>query len=263
MPQEPWAEADLLLGAPETSLNFRFSRREPVSLFKPILAGAQLPERLIACLGAAIGIGLTIVICSQIPRESANLPIIVAPLGASAVLAFAVPSSPLAQPWPIVGGNVISTLIGIAAFNAIPNQSLAAGIAVGAAILAMSFLRCLHPPGGAAALTAVIGSNDIHAAGYAFAFAPVGINSVALVTLAIFFHRATARSYPHNPAPPPAGAPAAGMHLEDIDAALADMHEEFDISRADLDALLSRAEMHARARGAGQLPPRPPLPFTD
>jgi hypothetical protein len=48
MPQEPWAEADLLLGAPETSLNFRFSRREPVSLFKPILAGAQLPERLIA-----------------------------------------------------------------------------------------------------------------------------------------------------------------------------------------------------------------------
>ncbi|MER8170616.1 HPP family protein, partial [Acinetobacter baumannii] len=90
---------------------------------------------------------------------------------------------------------------------------------------------------GAAALTAVIGSQGIHAAGYGFAFAPVGINSVALVSIAMFFHRATARTYPHVHAVVPAAAgivttelQAPGLHMADIDAALGDMHESFDIS---------------------------------
>jgi CBS domain-containing membrane protein len=214
--------------------------------FHPIIVGANLPERLIACLGATICIALTIVVSAQFPLVAADLPIIVAPLGASAVLVFAVPASPLAQPWPVVGGNIISTLIGVAAFNLVPNGTVAAGVAVGAAILVMSLLRCLHPPGGAAALTAVISGGGIHAAGYDFAFAPVGINSIALVSLAVIFHRATARSYPHRAVAPPT-APA-GLHLADIDAALAEMHESFDISRDDLDALLSRAEAHAMKR---------------
>jgi CBS domain-containing membrane protein len=218
-------------------------------LFKPILAGAQWPERLIACLGAAIGIALTFIVCAELPLAASDLPIIVAPLGASAVLVFAVPASPLAQPWPVVGGNIISTLVGVAAFQLVPHPAAAAGVAVGGAILVMSLLRCLHPPGGAAALTAVIGSQGVHAAGFAFAFAPVGINSIALVSLAMFFHRMSGRSYPHQPAPP-APLPV-GFHAEDIDAALAEMHESFDISREDLDTLLSRAELHAAARRKG------------
>ncbi len=202
---------------------------------------------MIACLGAAIAISLTIVVCAGLPLAATDVPIIVAPLGASAVLVFAVPSSPLAQPWPVLGGNVISTLVGVAAFNAVPNTTIAAGVAVGGAILAMSLLRCLHPPGGAAALTAVIGSQGIHAAGYSFAFAPVGINSIALVSIAMFLHRATARNYPHEPAIA-SPQPVAGLHAADIDAALADMHESFDISRKDLDALLNHAERHAKLR---------------
>jgi CBS domain-containing membrane protein len=122
---------------------------------------------------------------------------------------------------------------------------LAAGLAVGGAIALMSLCRCLHPPGGAAALTAVIGSEAIHAAGYAFAFAPVALNSIALVSLGMFFHRMTGHTYPHEPAP---AAPLPGFHLEDIDAALADLPDSFDISREDLDALLSKAEAHALAR---------------
>ncbi len=218
-----------------------------MQFFRPILAGATLAERLIACLGAAIAIALTIVVCAGLPLAATDVPIIVAPLGASAVLVFAVPSSPLAQPWPVLGGNVISTLVGVAAFNAVPNTTIAAGVAVGGAILAMSLLRCLHPPGGAAALTAVIGSQGIHAAGYSFAFAPVGINSIALVSIAMFLHRATARNYPHEP---DIASPRlhAGLHAADIDAALADMHESFDISREDLDALLNHAERHAKLR---------------
>ena len=103
-----------------------------------------------------------------------------------------------------------------------------------------------HPPGGAASLTAVTGSPAIHTAGYSFAFTPVGINSIVLP--AILFHRMSARSYPHHPAAIPAAAAQTGLHLADIDAALEEIHESFDISREDLDALLTRAELHARAR---------------
>ena len=216
-------------------------------LFQPLLAGATLPGRLIACVGAVIGIALTIIVCSGLPPLGPDLPIIVAPLGASAVLVFAVPASPLAQPWSVVGGNVLSTLVGVAMFQAISSLPLAAGCAVGGAILVMSLARCLHPPGGAAALTAVIGSQGIHAAGFAFAFAPVAINSIALVALGMFFHRATGRSYPHEPAVIPP-TPVALIQPEDVDAALEDMHDSFDIAREDLDMLFAHAERHARAR---------------
>ncbi len=199
-------------------------------------------------------VALTFVICMQFPISYADVPIMVAPIGASAVLAFAVPASPLAQPWAVVGGNILSALVGIAAARYVPDMAIAAGIAVGGAILVMSLCRCLHPPGGAAALTAVIGSHGIHAMGYSFAFAPVGLNSIALVSLATFFHRLSGHSYPHRPLAPPkevdALRAAAGFHIEDIDRALADMHESFDISREDLDLLLSQAELHAIKRHA-------------
>jgi len=222
------------------------------AIFRPILAGAELFPRLLAVIGGAIGVGLTFFLCAQFPISHADLPIIVAPIGASAVLAFAVPASPLAQPWSVVGGNTISALVGVAAARYVPDAGVAAGVAVGGAILFMTLCRCLHPPGGAAALTAVIGSQSIHDAGFAFAFAPVALNSIALVSLAMFFHRMTGHSYPHQPLAPPAQVDeiraAAGFHLEDIDRALADMHESFDISREDLDLLLSQAELHALKR---------------
>ena len=216
--------------------------------FKPILAGATLWNRLVACLCATVAIALTIVICRGLPFDVADLPVIVAPLGASAVLVFAVPASPLAQPWPVVGGNIISTLVGVTAVRFIPDPTLAAGLAVGGAILIMSLLRCLHPPGGAAALTAVIGGHGIQAAGYGFAFAPIGINSIALVSIAMVLHRATGHTYPHVSGPPSAPAAPSGLHATDIDAALEDMHETFDISREDLDMLLTHAERHAATR---------------
>jgi CBS domain-containing membrane protein len=222
-----------------------------LAVIRPILAGATLRERLTACAGAVACISLTMLICARFLPANA-IPVIVAPLGASAVLLFAVPASPLAQPWPVIGGNIVSALVGVTASRWIPDPVVSAGIAVGGAILVMSLLRCLHPPGGAAALTAVIGGPAIHAAGYAFAFTPVGLNSVALVVLAIVFHRLTRRSYPHRAAIAPAATgieqEAPEFHPADVDAALADMHESFDIAREDLDLLLSRAELYARKR---------------
>src|SRR5690606_419609 len=107
--------------------------------------------------------------------DTASLPLIVAPIGASAVLLFAVPASPLAQPWSIVGGNTISALVGVTVVTFVKEPVLAIGLAVSLAILAMSLTRSLHPPGGAAALTAVIGGLAVSRAGFWFPFVPVAI----------------------------------------------------------------------------------------
>lgn len=213
-------------------------------LFHPILSGAHAADRLFDCFGAGLGIAFAAVIAAWSGLLPGDLPLLVAPLGASAVLVFAVPASPLAQPWPVIGGNTISAVVGVAVFHLVPGVAAAGSVAVAAAILIMSLMRCLHPPGGASALTAVIGSSAIHAAGFSFALLPVALNSVSLVLVGLLFHRFSRHSYPHRSAAVADG----GLLLADIDAALEDMHEDFDISREDLGALLSRAELHAAER---------------
>jgi CBS domain-containing membrane protein len=116
-----------------------------------------------------------------VPLIGANLPVLIAPMGASAVLLFAVPSSPLAQPWSILGGNVVSAVTGVLIFKIFGHSALALGVAVACAILAMSLLRCPHPPGGAVAMTAVIGGPAIWHAGFAFPFDVVALNSFVLI----------------------------------------------------------------------------------
>ena len=231
-------------------------------LFRPILAGATLRERLVACLGALAGITLTGLICGLFFGQGPHIPLIVAPMGASAVLLFAVPASPLAQPWPIIGGNTISAFMGVLAAHFIPDPVVAIGVGVSLAIAAMSLTRSLHPPGGAAALTALIGGPAVTSAGFLFPLFPVCVNSVILVALGIAFHRISRRSYPHVPAASPvnthgtADLPAplrVGFTPEDVDAALAALHETLDIDRADLDRLLRQVELHALVSAQGDL----------
>lgn len=228
--------------------------------FVPILAGATLRDRLLACIGALIGVALTSLVSATALHEWAPLPLLVAPIGASAVLVFAVPASPLAQPWSVVGGNVVSALVGVAAVRFVPIPYLAVGVAVGGAILAMSLLRCLHPPGGAAALTAVIGGPAVLGAGYAFPFVPVGINSLILILTGIAFHRASGHSYPHRPVPivgHELATSGLGMpHPADIDLALTDLGETFDVSREDLNLLFRRVEFYASMRAARPTRPK-------
>jgi CBS domain-containing membrane protein len=218
--------------------------------FKPMLAGASLRDRMVGSAGALIGMAATYALCSLLHFDS-SLPLLVAPMGASAVLIFAVPASPLAQPWPVIGGNVVSVFVGVTAARYVPVLPIAIGVAVGGAILVMSLLRCLHPPGGATALIAVIGGPAVASAGYGFAILPVGINVVVLTAVALLFHRVSGHSYPHRTiiraaeALPP--APEL-LHRDDIDLALAALGETFDVSREDLDQLLRHAEDNARRR---------------
>ncbi|WFU12432.1 HPP family protein (plasmid) [Rhizobium sp. CB3090] len=231
-------------------------------LFSPILAGATLRERLMACLGALIGIGLTGVISGYLFGQGPHLPLIVAPMGASAVLLFAVPSSPLAQPWSIIGGNTISAMMGIIAAYFIHDPIIAIGVGVSLAIGAMSFTRCLHPPGGAAALTAVLGGPVVAGWGFLFPFIPVALNSCILVGLGLLFHKFSKRNYPHVVAKPAENTHQTrdlpsilrvGFREEDVDAALAALDETFDIDPADLSRLLRQVELQATMRSHGDI----------
>lgn len=217
-----------------------------MSRFAPLLAGASLRDRAMACLGAFAGVALTTLLCGPLLNHFGYLALLAPPFGASAVLLFAVPSSPMAQPWPIIGGSTVSAMTGIAMHQLIGPTPLAAGCAVAGAILFMTLLRCLHAPGGAVAMIGVIGGPAVAAAGFPFAFAPIALNATLLVTLGWCFHRFSGHSYPHRPAA--LGVAAQGLTREDVDNALADMGETFDISHEDLDLLLQRAEAHAQVR---------------
>jgi CBS domain-containing membrane protein len=214
-------------------------------LFVPKLAGANLNDRLLACVGAGLGVYIAAVAGLGIQGILPALPFLIAPIGASAVLVFTVPASPLAQPWPVFGGNVVSACVGVTVAHLIGNPVAAVGVAVAFAILAMSLLRCLHPPSGAVAITAIIGSDAVIAAGYLYPITLVAANSAALLCVGWLFHRFRGHSYPHRVQPMPEQV---GLLREDIDRAVAASHATFDINPADLEMLLMNAETFARHR---------------
>jgi CBS domain-containing membrane protein len=172
---------------------------------------------------------------------------LVAPLGASAVLVFGLPSSPLAQPWAVIAGNTLSALVGIAVMHVLPWPLPAAALAVGLAIAAMVALRCLHPPGGAVALlTVLVGASD-----WRFAFFPVFANSLLLVAAGVVYNRATGRSYPHVSHPPP--VPARRFSDADIDAVLARHNMLMHTPRDEFEELLEEAEVQSHGRRLREL----------
>ena len=234
----------------------------------PLLARLRLPFPagrlgiLRATIGAMIGLGVTGLVSALWLGDQSGLPILIGPMGASAVLLFAVPASPLAQPWSIIGGCVLSALVGIACAMLIPQPIIAAAAAGGLAILTMSLARCLHPPGGAVALTAVLGGPVVQDAGWHFALMPVALNAALLLACAWAFNNATRQRYPHRVAKQPANthgtsdAPPqdrAGYSIADLDAVLARYDELIDVSAEDLDALFRQVEVRAHRRLHGAI----------
>lgn len=230
---------------------------------QPLTAGGA--ERVRAAAGACAGLLATALLTHLLaPHLSAWL---IAPMGASAVLLFCVPASPLAQPWSVVGGNTVSALVGIACARLVDEPALAAPLAGALAIGAMFALRCLHPPGGAVALTAVLGGQAVTGAGLAFALVPVALNSALLVGAALLFNNATGRRYPHLPHAPDRNvhatgdAPPAdrlGITEEDVEAALLRYGDVLDVGRDDLLAIVDDArqialQRHFRERSCGDL----------
>lgn len=214
-----------------------------------------------AC-GAAIGILVTGLVSRLVLGPGISTPLLIAPMGASAVLLYGVPASPLAQPWSIFGGNLLAGFIGITCAIYIRDPILAASTAVGLAIGAMFALRCLHPPSGAVALTAVLGGPVVHDLGYWFLAVPLGLNTLLLLLVALIFNNATRHRYPHatvishaniHQTRDPRPSDRLGFVPADLDDVLKGFHDVLDISREDLETLFLQTEMHAYRRRFGDI----------
>ncbi|MFD0807031.1 HPP family protein [Nocardioides caeni] len=214
------------------------------------------PELARGAAGALIGIAVAGATARAVPGGPAMLPFIVAPMGACAVLLFAVPASPLAQPWPVLGGNGISTAVGLAAHALVDDVLFAAALGVGVAIGVMMLLGCLHPPGGACALLAATATPVIDEQGPLFVLTPVLVNAAALLVVAIAVNNLTGRRYPHRPpAPAPADAAAAlGITTPDVEKAMKRLADRLDVLPADVVAIVRDAETHALDRRLGSIP---------
>lgn len=151
-------------------------------------------ERLLACLGAGLGLFITEWV-SRTTLGSAE-PWFIAPMGASAIILFALPQSPLAQPWALIGGNLVAGLVGVTCSQWLGQGGFAIALAPALSLGVMLALRCLHPPSGAVALTAVLGGPAITSLGYGFVITPLLTNSVCLMVLAVAFKRLTKKKTP-------------------------------------------------------------------
>ena len=120
---------------------------------------------------------------------------LMASLGASALLVFALPGSPMAQPWAVIAGNTLSALVGVATIHLVGEPLLAMPLAASLSILGMFVLRCLHPPAAAVALIVVLG----HVMHYRYAFFPVMVDSILLVIAGAVYSNLTGKRYPNKP----------------------------------------------------------------
>lgn len=213
-------------------------------------------EKLISAIGALVGI-FTVYWVSQWYLHTTGMYLMVASMGASAVLLFAVPHGALSQPWPLLGGHLISAFIGVSVYKVCQHEALAPALAVGLAVGAMHYLRCMHPPGGATAMTAIIGGTQIHGMGYEYLLTPVSLNVVAILLVALVFNGLFPwRRYPahivrrRTQSRAPLTASGSQLTHEDLAAAIQQLNSYIDVTSEDLAELFELAMRHAEAHSS-------------
>jgi CBS domain-containing membrane protein len=174
-------------------------------------------------------------------------PFLLASMGASAVILFALPQSPMARPWAVTGGHLLSAITGITCAALLKDTHVAAAVAAGTSLLVMSMARCVHPPGGATALLAVLGGDVVQAAGYAFLLIPA-INLIVLLVIARLCNRGVRTTPPTSR--------HTDLLAEDWIAALNDIGVVMtDMSESGLENLHRLASGHAHRRREKQPDP--------
>ncbi|WP_027919661.1 MULTISPECIES: HPP family protein [unclassified Pseudomonas] len=180
------------------------------------------------------------------------------PLAASAVLVFAVHSGPLAQPWPVLGSYALAGAVGLAMRQGLGPELWVAAIALGISILVMCLLRCLHPPGGGVAVSAVLADSGLTAMGDHL-LEPVLLNALILITVAVIYNRLTGVRYPKGALPrkdphhthDPLPSERVGIRGADLDQALEELGEFVDVTRDELERIILATEHHALQRSLG------------
>ncbi len=239
--------------------------KEIAKLFGPGKSNVSLQEKIISAMAGLVSIGL-IMLVSQYYLDPQSLPWVVASMGASAVLLFAVPKGPLSQPWSFVAGHLFSAFIGISMAKLISDPVMASALAVSLAIFVMYITRSLHPPGGATALTAVVGGSAITELGYWYMLTPIGINLFIMLLWAIIINNLIPnRCYPNgirdiNKAKRGVNQDdKSGSHRpnmiqrSDLHEALTDMDVFVDVSEDELSKIFNRSLMHTHKKKMGDI----------
>jgi len=177
--------------------------REINDYFKKMKGETRSPPRVKfsevvwSWVGSFLGIAAVALVNFNLLEET-DLVMIIGSFGASAVLIYGAIRSPLAQPRNFMGGHLISAFIGVATYNMFHNHLwFASALSVSTAIAVMHITKTLHPPGGATALIAVIGSHKIHALGYLYAVIPVGVGASIMLAVALLVNNIPKnRKYP-------------------------------------------------------------------
>lgn len=227
----------------------------------PAVARPPLAEAVRAGLGALVALALVGLLVLGPTVDMALGLYLIAPFGASSVLLFAVPNSPLAQPWSVIVGNTVAALVGVAVCLVVPDPTARIALAVGGSILVMLLCRAAHPPAGAVAMTAAMNPEAVQHLGFWFALAPVALGSAALVALAIPYARLTGRHYPfrqfddpnsHGTADPEP-AERLGLSEAELSDLLERYRQSFNLGVEDLARLIAAAELQAAGHRTGAL----------
>lgn len=220
-----------------------------------IQQGVSSREILVSATTAAFAMAAVYAISHAVLGES-DAPLMIASMGSSAILVFAVPHGAFSQPWAVLAGHAVSALAGVLSAMLIPSLEWACAVAVGASIVASLLLRCLHPSGGGTALVPVLGGEGVQALGFSFVLVPVLINAAILVLLGIvlnaLFHW---RRYPAALTWPSADsgetAGPGSLDREDLRHALKGIETSVEITESELSVLLNRAVEHALSDQVG------------
>lgn len=223
-----------------------------------LLADGSLGEMLVsgmAALGAVFLVGWGSAYWLQ---DFTTTHWLLASMGASATLILAVPQGPMSQPWPFMGGHFLSGASGVLAAWLVPEPHLAGALAVGLAVSAMYVFRCLHPPGGATALFAVIGGEQVHQLGYQYLLEPLAPNLILMmIWVMIVNNLLPGRRYPNSlrryleqrkSEPKQAVAKPFAISREDLNKALHSMGSFVDVAGQDLEAIFRISAGFARQR---------------
>lgn len=223
--------------------------KEFFASFKPGFDAVPPQEKMRSALAAMTGILLVGLSVHFVP-ESYPLTLL-ASSGASAALLYAVPHSPMAQPWPLVGGHILSALAGWVCSLLVPDPLVGSAIAAGVSILVMQLLHCLHPPGVATALIIVLNADRFHQYGWQWVAAIVTANALFSLLMALLINNLIpGRRYPAHQKPAEHPAPVEGASValgrENIEWALTQMDSVIDVSEEDLLEIYRMASGHAR-----------------
>ncbi len=226
----------------------------------PAIPASTHKEAIRAGFGALIGLGVAGFVLSFLDLHDAGL-YLIAPFGASSVLLFVVPNSPLAQPWSAIVGNSVAALAGVAVCYLIPDPVLRVAVAVGLAITVMILVRAVHPPGGAVAMVVAMNPDIATELGFRFAITPVTAITVILVLTAVLYARATGRKYPlrhfddKGPYQTADRAPIERLGLDEseLNTILQQYRQSLNLGVEDLARLIGAAEFQVAAHRAGPI----------